>query len=291
MWVLDVVVGGDGGDVETSFYLVAGEWSVGRKHSHFNFPADSSISRKHALIRVGSLSPEQLGDSTSRPSLELVDQGSRFGSFVNQKQCVGARRLRHGDQISFGVKRTVLRVRYQVFVLVASRIHRANRAQVNEACQRLGMHLVSTESDHATHCIMDPGHIVATIKVLWALVYNQPVVCTSWIFAILERSSLAEPLPRCEEYLPTDASVPSVENSYLPNPLRKTLFRRFVVVFLVPQSMQELITAMDGIVVAAYEHNEQDDELLRVLELHAATKHVLIVEPTQGSGFSSTAGQ
>ncbi|KAI9995394.1 hypothetical protein PInf_012455 [Phytophthora infestans] len=288
MWVLDVVAG-DGAD--TTFYLVAGEWSVGRKRCHFNFHADSSISRTHALIRVGALTPEQLRDPSTRPTLELVDKNSRFGSFVNQEQIFGTRILRHGDQISFGAKKTVLRVRYQVFVLVASRIQRANRVQVNDTCQRLGMHLVAAESKDATHCIMDPGRIVATVKVLWALVYNQPVVCTPWIYAILNRSSLSEPLPRCEEFLPSDPLVPSVESNYLPNPLRKSLFQGYAVVFLTPQSMQELIPAMGGVVAAAYKGFEEDDNLLRALDSLASSKRLLLVEPSHGSGFSSTAGQ
>ncbi|KAL4151967.1 hypothetical protein PRNP1_008903 [Phytophthora ramorum] len=287
MWVLDVVAG-DGTD--TTFYLVAGEWSVGRKRCHFNFHADSSISRTHALIRVGALTPQQLMDPSTRPALELVDQKSRFGSFVNQEQIFGTRRLRHGDQISFGAKKTVLRVRYQVFVLVASRIQRASREQVNDACQRIGMHLIVAESKDATHCIMDPGRIVATVKVLWALVYNQPVVCTPWIYAILNRSSLSEPLPRCEEFLPSDPSIPSVESNYLPNPQRKTLFQGYVVVFLTPQSMQELIAAMGGVVIAAYEGFEEDDALVQELDSQALSKRLLLIEPSQGSGFSSTGG-
>ncbi|KAG3207017.1 hypothetical protein PC128_g325 [Phytophthora cactorum] len=290
MWVLDVVAG-EGGGADTTFYLVAGEWSVGRKRCHFNFHADSSISRTHALIRVGALTPEQLGDPSTRPTLELVDKNSRFGSFVNQEQSFGTRSLRHGDQISFGAKKTVLRVRYQVFVLVASRIQRASRAQVNDTCQRLGMHLIAAESKDATHCIMDPGRIVATVKVLWALVYNQPVVCTPWIYAILNRSSLSEPLPRCEEFLPSDPLVPSVESNYLPNSLRKTLFQGYAVVFLTPQSMQELIAAMGGVVIAAYKGFEEDDNLLRELDSLASSKRLLLVEPSHASGFSSTAGQ
>ncbi|KAF1795338.1 SMAD/FHA domain [Phytophthora cactorum] len=282
MWVLDVVAG-EGGGADTTFYLVAGEWSVGRKRCHFNFHADSSISRTHALIR--------LGDPSTRPTLELVDKNSRFGSFVNQEQSFGTRSLRHGDQISFGAKKTVLRVRYQVFVLVASRIQRASRAQVNDTCQRLGMHLIAAESKDATHCIMDPGRIVATVKVLWALVYNQPVVCTPWIYAILNRSSLSEPLPRCEEFLPSDPLVPSVESNYLPNSLRKTLFQGYAVVFLTPQSMQELIAAMGGVVIAAYKGFEEDDNLLRELDSLASSKRLLLVEPSHASGFSSTAGQ
>ncbi|KAJ0396288.1 hypothetical protein P43SY_005400 [Pythium insidiosum] len=195
MWVLDVV-NATTNSVDTSFYLVAGEWSIGRKKCHFNFHSDSSISRTHALLRVGALSAEQLQDPTTRPALVLADQQSRFGSFVNQEQCFAERELKSGDLITFGAKRTVLRVRYQVFVLVASRILRANRARVNDTCRRIGMHLISTVSMDATHCIMDPGRIVATVKVLWALVYNQPVVTTPWIYAVLERKSMAEPLPR-----------------------------------------------------------------------------------------------
>ncbi|TYZ68906.1 hypothetical protein PybrP1_006555 [[Pythium] brassicae (nom. inval.)] len=286
MWVLDVVNAGSGA-VETTFYLVAGAWSLGRKKCHFNFHADASISRSHALLRVGTLSPAQLRDPSTRPSLVLEDLASRFGSFVNQEQCFGARELKHGDQLSFGARRTILRVRYQVFILVASRIQRVNRARVNETCQQIGMHLVPTERKDATHCVMDPGRIVATVKVLWALVYNQPVVCTPWLYAILARKSMSEPLPRCEEFLPSDDHVPSVSSSYLPNPLRKTLYHRHAVVFLAPQSMEDIVAEMAGVVVAAYKDSERDELLLRDIEHHAAARHVLIVEPVQGSGFSS----
>uniref|UniRef100_K3WPU2 FHA domain-containing protein n=1 Tax=Globisporangium ultimum (strain ATCC 200006 / CBS 805.95 / DAOM BR144) TaxID=431595 RepID=K3WPU2_GLOUD len=289
MWVLDVMNTASSA-VENTFYLVAGEWSIGRKKCHFNFQADSSISRSHALLCVGTLPLEQLKDTATRPSLVLVDQNSRFGSFVNQEQCFTERELKNGDQITFGAKKTILRVRYQVFILVASRIQRTSRARVNETCQRIGMHLIASESKDATHCIMDPGKIVATVKVLWALVYNQPVVCTPWIYAILKRKSLSEPLPRCEDYLPIDELMPSITNKYLPNPMRKTLFSRHVVVFLIPQSMEEIIAEMAGVVISAYKDtSDHDDLLLRGIEQHASSRHVLIVEPTQASGFSSAA--
>ncbi|DBA02870.1 TPA: hypothetical protein N0F65_005897 [Lagenidium giganteum] len=245
MWVLDVV-DANGASAGQSFYLLAGEWSIGRKKCHFNFNADSSISRSHAIIRVGTLSTDQLNDPTSRQPLVLVDLQSRFGSFVNQEHCFGERELKNGDEITFGAKRTVLRVRYQVFVLVASRIQRANRAAFHDACQRLGMHVVTSESKNATHCIMDPGRVVATVKVLWALVYNQPVVCTTWIYAMLDRKSLSESLP-------------------------------------------QLITVMGGVVIAAYKENEDDQALLREIEGHAGSRHVLIVEPLPCGGFSSGA--
>lgn len=286
MWVLDVV-NASSGAVETTFYLVAGAWSLGRKKCHFNFHADASISRSHALLRVGTLSATQLRDPSSRPSLVLEDLASRFGSFVNEEQCFGSRELQHGDQLSFGARRTILRVRYQVFILVASRIQRANRARVHETCQQIGMHLVPTERKDATHCVMDPGRIVATVKVLWALVYNQPVVTTPWLYAILARKSMAEPLPRCDDYLPTDDHVPAVGSSYLPNPMRKTLYHRQALVFLAPQSMEDIVAEMAGVVIAAYEDSERDELLLRDIEHHAATRHVLIVEPVQSSSFSS----
>uniref|UniRef100_M4B6T1 FHA domain-containing protein n=2 Tax=Hyaloperonospora arabidopsidis (strain Emoy2) TaxID=559515 RepID=M4B6T1_HYAAE len=290
MWVLDVIADtSDGAD--TTFYLVAGEWTVGRKHCHLSFLGDSSISRTHALIRVGALTSDQLGDPSTRPALELVDTNSRFGSFVNQEKCIGTRRLQSGDEVSFGAKKTVLRVRYQVVVLVASRIQRSSCVQVNDACQCTGMHLIAAPSKDATHCIMDQGHIVATVKVLWALVYNQPVVCTQWLYAILNRSRLSDPLPRCEDYLPASPSLPSVERNYLPDPLRKTLFRGYAVVFLTPQSMQELIPAMDGVVVTAYEEVDGDDLILREMDSLASSKQILLVEPLQVAGSSCTAGQ
>ncbi|CAI5712843.1 unnamed protein product [Hyaloperonospora brassicae] len=290
MWVVDVVADSSSAG-STTFSLVAGEWTVGRTHCDLTFATDASVSRTHALLRVGALTAEQLDDPATRPPLELVDTNSRFGSFVNHEQCFGTRQLQAGDEVSFGAKKIVLRVRYHVFVLVASRLQRSKRAQVHDACQCLGMHLIAGASKDATHCIMDQGRIVATVKVLWALVYNQPVVCTQWLDAILNRSSLSDPLPRCEEFLPADPSMPSVERNYLPNALRKTLYRGLAVVFLTPQSMQELIPAMDGVVVTAYKHVDSDEHLLRELYSLTSSKRLLLVEPLQGAGSSCTAGQ
>jgi hypothetical protein len=289
MWVLDVV---DARGVARSFHLVAGEWSVGRSKCHFSFHEDTSISREHALLRVGALSSAQLGDPSARPSLELVDRKSRFGSYVNAQPVLPSRELRHGDEVSFGAKRTVLRVRFQPFVLVASRLPRATRTRVRETCQQIGMHLVADSSRDATHCIVDQGRVVATAKVLWALVNNQPVVCAPWLFAVLARKSMSEPLPRCEDYLPLDDHNPELALNYLPNPKRSTLYQRHVVVFLGPQPMEALIAAMGGIVVPAYANADDDDSLLKQIESKAVGRVVLVVDASHSSGMSTTtAGQ
>lgn len=290
MWVLDVV---DARGVARSFHLVAGEWTVGRSKSHFSFHEDTSISREHALLRVGALSSAQLGDPSARPSLELVDRQSRFGSYVNAQPVLPSRELRHGDEVSFGAKRTVLRVRFQPFVLVASRLPRATRTRVRETCQQIGMHLVADSSRGATHCIVDQGRVVATAKVLWALVYNQPVVCAPWLFAVLSRKSLSEPLPRCEDYLPLDDHNPELAPNYLPNPKRSTLYQRHVVVFLAPQPMEALIATMGGLVVPAYANADDDDDvLLKRIESKATGRVVLVVDASHSSGMSTTtAGQ
>lgn len=287
MWVLDAAEGGAKGGTQ-SFHLVAGDWTVGRKKCHFSFSGDASVSRCHAVIRVAPLSPAQLADVHSRPALVLEDLRSRFGTYLNGQAITAPSALRHGDEVSFGAKRAVLRVRYQPFVLVASRVARAHRARVSDACQRAGMHLLGREHRDATHCVVDQGRVIATAKVLWALVRNQPVVRTSWLLRVLERRSMSEPMPRCEDHLPVDEDNPSWAANYLPSPKRTTLYHRHVVVFLAPQPMAALVAAMGGVVVPAYAALEDDEALLRDIEQKASGRTVLVVEGHGSSGMSTT---
>jgi hypothetical protein len=78
--------------------------------------------------------------------------------------------------------------------------------------------------------------------------------------------------------------------NYLPNPLRKTLFVQHVVVFLAPATMESLISAMGGIEISAYKDPHDNQMLLREIELHSASRNVLIVEPMPSHSFSSTCG-
>ena len=78
----------DNGDV---FAIPEGETTVGREAAcGLALVAESTVSRKHAtLIRTGSL-------------VQLRDDGSSNGTFVNGAKVDSAVDLKAGDQIQFG---------------------------------------------------------------------------------------------------------------------------------------------------------------------------------------------
>ncbi|OQR86963.1 hypothetical protein ACHHYP_09690 [Achlya hypogyna] len=283
MWVLDWESEG------VALRLVHGEWTLGRKGNALNFPNDSSISRQHAVLKVGAL--EHLDRIHDRPTFTLVDSKSRFGTFVNGAQIPEnvPVDLRVGDKITFGAKSTVLVVSYVRMVARISRIQKANRRRLLEGCKYIGMHVVSDPIPEITHCIMDAGNFVATEKILWALVHAHPVVSSDWIQAVLARDSLSSDLPRCEGFLPVHAADQAATPSYLLDTRRCSLYNDFIVVFLVPTSMVALLQAMGGQVLAAFCDPSAAHDA-DVLEALAASKRTpLVVFPGNGNELTQTA--
>lgn len=282
MWVLDVSTTQS---VAQTFYLTAGEWTIGRKSCDINLPFDASISRNHATLLVGQLSQSEIEDINSHPSLEFVDQKSRFGSFINDQKCNSKKPLKEGDHITFGAKKTIISVRSCAFNLVSSRLREEKRKKVEEACKKLGMHSLRSRSRDATHCITESGGIVATEKILWALVYNQFIVTPAWLDAVMNRSNLAVPLPKCEDFTPIDDQNAIAMSKYLPNPKRKHLFQNFMVTFLVPCSMEGMIREMGGVEIAAYEKSnaEYDEILVKKIKVESNSRNALIVSSSSST--------
>ncbi|CAK4084184.1 unnamed protein product [Aphanomyces euteiches] len=275
MWVLDV-------EMESmTLHLVQGEWSIGRVGNVLNFPKDKSISRTHAELHVGGL--QDLENVHELPSFTLIDKKSRFGTYLNDVQISPntPMQLRAGDKITFGAKTTVLRVRYFNLVARTTRIHKVNRKKLLEGCKMIGMHVVNAAFSDVNYCITDPGKFVATEKVLWALVHNHPIVSSDWVHAILRRKSMADELPRCEDFIPQHGQTEDNAPSYGPDPRRFSLYSKYLVVFLAPSSMESLIPIMGGEVVAAHRKPElsYDDVLVETIRKTTA-RTALIIYPS-----------
>nr|CCA18127.1 conserved hypothetical protein [Albugo laibachii Nc14] len=187
--------------------------------------------------------------------------------------------LNAGDQITFGAKKTIIHVRWCSFNLVTSRLEKEQRKKVEEACQNLGMHLLPSNSRSVTHCIIESVGMVATEKILWALVYNQYVVTIAWLDAVIERSNLAIPLPKCENYTPVDNNDSEMMSKYLPNPARKNLFRDWLVIFLAPSSMEGMVREMGGLELSAYETTNMDynEILAEKIGCDSVARHAVVV--------------
>jgi len=70
--------------------LTPGTWVVGRTPNAGVYVPDAMVSRRHALIRV------------ARNHLDVLDLGSRNGTFLNGQLVRGARGLFPGDKLRFG---------------------------------------------------------------------------------------------------------------------------------------------------------------------------------------------
>ena len=92
----------------------------------------------------------------------------------------------------------------------------------------IGMHVVSAALNDVNYCITDPGKFVATEKVLWALVHNHPIVSSDWVHAILRRKSMADELPRCEDFIPQHGQTEVCPPTIVPLKFNRTTLRRMV---------------------------------------------------------------
>ena len=70
--------------------LTPGTWVVGRTPNAGVYVPDALVSRRHALIRVG------------RDHCDILDLGSRNGTFVNGERVAGSQALKSGDKLLFG---------------------------------------------------------------------------------------------------------------------------------------------------------------------------------------------
>lgn len=267
MWIWET----DGGE---KLYFIQGEWTIGRGSCSYTIKGDPSISRRHAKVFVGAI--PILKDVNSLPTMSLSDTNSKFGTFVNEKKVDPNESdiiLKNGDRVRVGVS-CVFLVKHYPLVGVPSRIRKAAKVVLYQNAKNIGMHILDKPSEDVTHCITEPGQSVPTVKLLWALVFGQPIISTEWLQAVVDRQSLETPLPTS-----FTIEVPEEPNLYAPNPKRKTLFSMWHVVFLQPHDVEPMIAFMGGISLSAYETTKEDMvKRIKALQTH----RTLVVKPSSG---------
>ena len=128
MWIL---CGGEGG-ATAKFWLVSGEYSIGRKDADIVLLNDKSVSRRHAtlLLAKGTAAAAAVARGEPTPpsdaplTLRVIDCASKFGVFVNGERIApgaaaggdgggaagaasggdggASREIRDGDVVRFG---------------------------------------------------------------------------------------------------------------------------------------------------------------------------------------------
>ena len=66
----------------SAFFLISGEYSLGRKDCTLLLPTDKSVSRSHATLTVNVANDEKL-------QLSVKDLNSAFGTFINNVKLHG----------------------------------------------------------------------------------------------------------------------------------------------------------------------------------------------------------
>lgn len=284
MWVLDTILHAPEGIfdpslVDRTLHFVEGHFIVGRKlkqaagglGADIVFKGDGSISRQHCQFTITRLPDPFSFDS--RPCISITDLGSSFGTFVNDVKLAhqAPQELQEGDVLAFGKQRG--QVRYLQLTGVMSRLNKHNRPEIVDHAAQIGMHLTKEPSKRATHCVTDTGSsFVATLKILWALVYEQPIITVAWMMDVLARQELHEELPRLDVSIENDAQ-------YVLNENRRTLFSGIFVLFFRPIQVEGMIQEMGGTEYAVYRH--QADLTLKAFQimLEARGQDQLLVVP------------
>eukprot|EP00899_Mesostigma_viride_P021225 jgi/Mesvir1/29103/Mv18409-RA.1 len=231
MWTLTTVgsVGPTRG--QTLWYLdstTGKQLLLGRKDCDIEIHADRSVSRKHAEIRVGSLTPEQVGDPSAIVSICIKDL-SKFGTFVKRNGVIVSQQgsvteLQNGDTITFGISNTEYSVLYEPMVLCVAGLIKEEKEKAVDTALSQGFHVISEWQPRVTHMFARPT-MELTHEMLCALATGTPLLSTAWLEALRARSTFAPP-PSVDDFLPP-LRLPSILGSGIVH-LGKTDARRML---------------------------------------------------------------
>ncbi|KAI9317986.1 hypothetical protein BX666DRAFT_2134438, partial [Dichotomocladium elegans] len=196
---------------------------------------DKSVSRKHAVIKVDSLSTRSVFKDT-RPKLLLSDQNSKYGTFINEKPLEHALYLNDRDIIRFGSMNSIVKLRWVPVVVCLSSMRMADKTSIAERAAQLGILLKREWDEHCTHLYMK--EIDDTAKFFLCLIHARPIISEKWFDAILS-------IPEEDFTWPNGDYLPVIKRGYdiqpeecEPNPRRSTLFNDLDFLFFDAQLYQ-----------------------------------------------------
>lgn len=227
MWLLK------GKDGDKVLYLKSNtDSSIGRNFGDIVFPADKSVSRKHATLYVNS------------DKVLIEDHKSTYGTYINegilqQERIEPAKKIQLNikDVVKFGMlgnEWTLQKLDYTTCLSTFKEggVVSALKAQLND----LGVNICKDWQPECTHLTMPC--ITLTLKVVSALVCLRPIVGPSFWAQCLRCHSENLPMPDPHSFLPQiKESVLSQQANFHLEPERSTLFQGKNFIFFSRQQM------------------------------------------------------
>lgn len=234
---------------------------VGRKRD-LDLQGDDSISRLHAQLNVID------------GELFLTDQGSRYGTYLNDKLQLDEKlepkvavKLNLNDRILFGRfdnEWTVSQMKMKTILSIIDDERKSKLDKVLKLCQVAS---VEDWDKGVTHLTMPPRQCTLTMKLLYALASGIPVV-TSDYWVVVQQNILNNiALPKTTEHLP------QLKNEYINvdsvslqvNENRKKLFAGKSFIFTSSKQM----SVFENIIKAAGGKCSRAKELVNISKLTA----------------------
>eukprot|EP00058_Branchiostoma_floridae_P019424 XP_002604914.1 hypothetical protein BRAFLDRAFT_121621 [Branchiostoma floridae] len=234
MWILSNI---SQADCEYNL-LVDQEYQVGRKDCPILITGDSSISRKHAVLKVSHIEPN-LGDHRKLPILTVQDL-SKFGTLVGDQKVKGQAILKNDDVITFGAMGSKWKVHYQPLVVTSSMLDASLKRKLKQLLLKLGGHLVTEWHKECTHLVM--SSVKVTVKTISAMVCCKPIVPPNFFQKMLEAASSQAQMPDPEDFQPpvAETTINPNEVSFKSNRERRTLFKKLKFIFFPPKQLKHL---------------------------------------------------
>ncbi|EFA04568.2 nibrin [Tribolium castaneum] len=202
------------------FYLFTGnEYDIGRKKAAIALTNDASISRKHAIIKIGP------------NSATLKDLESKYGTFHNKLKVTPNTEivLNDKDIIKLGVYDSKFRIEKIDLVVTGSGLTNEEKVELKGKITSIGGTFLNEWGPTCTH--LTAPVIVLTIKMLHALIDDKPIVNLKFWDEYILKIKNNEPLPEPQNFKPPVTETLINGTELKPNPERKVLFKNKIFVF------------------------------------------------------------
>eukprot|EP00457_Paulinella_chromatophora_P002366 gb/GEZN01002370.1/.p1 GENE.gb/GEZN01002370.1/~~gb/GEZN01002370.1/.p1 ORF type:complete len:736 (+),score=99.76 gb/GEZN01002370.1/:152-2359(+) len=188
------------------------EVKVGRgSDSQFQIKGDLGVSRVHCVLKVSS--PKDLSNPDDIGSVRLTGFG-KSGTFlvdekeekhrISDKECKIIKQQIQRFNLGTSIKGH-LRLRWQPFVCVLSRVDKKDQDELRAVAVQLGVHITNKWDDRCTHIFMST--LIVTEKSLLGIIRGLPIVTPAWLYEclkVLRKSPSDAQLPDIKSFVPPE---------------------------------------------------------------------------------------
>ncbi|XVF80764.1 hypothetical protein PTKIN_Ptkin15bG0101500 [Pterospermum kingtungense] len=202
VWALLPVDPSSGEEIEEDKYYIlrTGTYAVGRKGCDIIIHKDKGISRNHAHI---------IFDEMTESSQVRVEDLSKYGTFINKNLSSNKKvhefpnketSLVDGDLLSFGTGNATYRFCYVplVFYICCAEASQMNH-YLEQKVSSIGARLTHVFGEECTHVLVDQ-HIPLQRDLLDAIMAKKPVLHSSWLELVADKSICAELPDSCSHF-------------------------------------------------------------------------------------------